>query len=254
MKHLFIIGAQRAGTTYLYHLLQNHPQVTMAQPVRPEPKFFLDNDLFHLGRTYYEKKYFGTRSTETRCLGEKSTSYIESTLAAERIAKFYPDARILVVLRNPVFRAYSNYLFSLQHGLEQLSFEQAITAESKRLREATYNTSVNPFAYRQRGYYIDYIEKYLKIYSRKQLGILIFEELVDNLAEFQALYRWLGIDDTFIPDVIHQTYNPAELQKEDQTPVFRNLAIDYKDSLERLEKFLGRKIDVWRNHWNGLLP
>ena len=255
MNHLFIIGAQRSGSTYLYHLLQNHPQINMAKPAWPEPKFFLNNDLCRLGRAGYEKKYFNDISETTRYLGEKSTSYIESSLVGKRIAEFYPDARILIILRNPVIRAYSNYLFSMQNGLETLSFEEAIAMESNRLYQNTHHKiSVNPFAYRQRGYYMDYIEKYLHIFSLSQIYILIFEELVDNPDLIKPLYKWLEINHAFIPHCTQQVFNAGTMKKNfhTQAPVLRNLSTGYADSLERLEQFLNRKIDVWRKHWNSL--
>ena len=57
-EHFFIIGAQRSGTTYLYHLLDEHPEICMARPLRPEPKFFLKNELYARGLEYYETCYF----------------------------------------------------------------------------------------------------------------------------------------------------------------------------------------------------
>ena len=133
MKNLFIVGAQRSGTTYLYQILTNHPQVAMAQPVRPEPKFFLDERLVAQGKDYYENTYFNERVEATSYLGEKSTSYIESIEAAQRIHSLYPDARILMILRDPVVRAYSNYRFSVAHQLEKLTFMEALVAEPERL-------------------------------------------------------------------------------------------------------------------------
>jgi len=126
MKNLFIIGAQRSGSTYLYKVLNCHPEVSMAQPVRPEPKFFLNELLVSKGKKFYEETYFSSHKLGARYFGEKSTSYIESTDAAMRIKKYYPDARILIILRDPVLRAYSNYRFSVVNKLEPLSFEQAL--------------------------------------------------------------------------------------------------------------------------------
>lgn len=252
MNHLFIVGAQRAGSTYLYHLLDEHPEIAMSRPVRPEPKFFLNDQLYAKGRAYYEDTYFSGHTEATRYLGEKSTSYIESVDAANRIHQFYPDARILMILRNPVIRAYSNYKFSVAHQIEKLSFEDALQAEPARLTEASFSTSVNPFAYCQRGHYIDYIEAYLKIFDRSQLEILIFEDLVGKSENVQRLYRWLGIDDSFKPASLNKVVNALSQKDEDHSKAFSTLALGYQDSLARLESLLSYKVETWRQHWAEL--
>ena len=253
MKHLIIVGAQRSGSTYLYHVLNNHPQVVMAQPVRPEPKFFLNDQLVARGKTYYERTYFRAWGEETRYFGEKSTSYIESVEAAQRIHHFYPDVRILMILRDSVMRAYSNYRFSVANQLEQLTFKEALEAEPERIKKAKFSTSVNPYAYRTRGHYIDYVEAYLNIFNASQLEILIFEEFVGKLASVQALYRWLGIEDSFVPESLGQVFNPTVIEKEEHNEVFKDLALGYQDSIGRLEGYLGRRIDVWRDHHGGIM-
>lgn len=252
MNHLFIVGAQRSGSTYLYHVLNDHPEIIMAKPLRPEPKFFLNDKFYGNGPSYYESVYFGQISAQTHYLGEKSTSYIESKIVPKRIWNYYPSARILMILRNPVIRAYSNYRFSVEHKLENLPFEIALQREPARLQEARFRTSVNPYAYRQRGHYIDYIEEYLKFFSRSQLNILIFEEFVGNLPAIQRLYRWLGIDDSYKPNSFRSIFNPTVRTEDDQIQPFRDLALSYKASLERLENLLGRRVEVWRHHWEML--
>ena len=253
MNHLFIVGAQRSGSTYLYHLLDSHPDVSMAKPVRPEPKFFLSDDLYCRGRRFYEETYFNAFSERTRYLGEKSTSYIESPVAARRIRDFYPDARILMILRDPVQRAWSNYRFSVQHGLESLSFQAALAAEQERLSCNRFSTSVNPYAYRRRGHYIHSIKDYLTVFSADQLRILIFEELVGNLGLSQGLYRWLGIDSSFVPATLDQVVNAGPAEEKLPAVVVRDLALGYGKSIAELEEYLGRPIAMWRNSWESLL-
>src|SRR5712691_8572726 len=109
VDHFVIVGAQRCGTTYLYRLLDEHPEIEMAKPLRPEPKFFLDDDRFPLGLSYYESQFFSEAGPRVR--GEKSTSYIESDVAAQRIKATLPGAPMVAVLRDPVERAISNYRF-----------------------------------------------------------------------------------------------------------------------------------------------
>lgn len=252
MNNLFIVGAQRSGSTYLYQVLDTHPQVSMIHPARPEPKYYMSDQRAQQGREYYERTYFSDRKAGTRYLGEKSTSYIECPDAAQRIKASYPDARILMILRDPVLRAYSNYRFSVAHNLEPLSFSEALAAETGRLQSADFTTSVTPYAYRRRGYYIDYIESYLEIFDASKICVLIFEEFANNLECIQQLYRWLGIVDHFVPPSLNEVVNPSTIEKRDQHEAFCDLALGYKISIERLEGLLGRNIEAWRGHHQKL--
>ncbi len=253
MNHLFIVGAQRSGSTYLYEILDSHPQVSMIRPVRPEPKFFMDDKLVGLGREYYEQTYCTNCKDQTHYLGEKSTSYIESLTAARRIRDFYPNARILMILRDPVQRAYSNYRFSVSHGMEDLSFWEALAAESERLKTGCYRTSAAPYAYRERGHYVDYIKLYLTVFAQIQVNILVFEEFVNNLTEIQKLYSWLGLDNGFVPPSLNTVVNPATAQKLDQHEAFKDLIVGYQDSIALLEEWLGRKIESWHESHHAIL-
>jgi len=252
MNNLFIVGAQRSGSTYLYHLLNEHPQIIMAQPVRPEPKFFLKENLCANDIAVYEKYYFSEKFPCTVYLGEKSTSYIEYKSVAQRIKQFYPNARILMILRDPVLRAWSNYLFSLQNGTELLSFDDALQAEPERLQDSLYTSSANPFAYIKRGNYIDYIDFYLKYFSRDQLYIIIFEEFIGNIQSVRFLYDWLGVDKQFIPPSLGKIFNESSQYKNISPDTFYKLVEHYEQSLRNLEHFLGRSIESWRNNWKLL--
>jgi Sulfotransferase family len=225
----------------------------MAKPVRPEPKFFLREEEFSNGRSYYENKFFANYSPGTRYFGEKSTSYIESPAVARRIREFYSDARILIILRDPVLRAWSNYRFSVLNGIESLDFERALAEESNRIKEAIFESSVTPYAYRGRGYYIDYIENYLKVFDDKQVYVMIFEEIVGNLTGVQRLYSWLGLDDDFIPSSLGQIFNSVEKEKDMPKAILMDLIPGYEQSTERLENYLGRPINSWRRSREALL-
>src|SRR4051812_13895846 len=100
----FIIGgAARSGTTWLWHLADRHDQVAMARPIRPEPKFFSDQERFARGLSYYSETWF-ENLPEGRVLGEKSTSYIEHPSVSERMRAALPSVRLIFLLRDPVAR------------------------------------------------------------------------------------------------------------------------------------------------------
>src|SRR5205814_123516 len=116
-----------------------------------------DDDLYSRGLEYYESEYFAEPGTRVR--GEKSTSYIESDVATRRITATLPGAPLLVVLRDPVRRAISNYRFSTQNGVDDLPISEALRAEAGERSWDHARFSVSPFAYLARGRYVEYLER-----------------------------------------------------------------------------------------------
>ncbi len=102
----------------------------MAKPGAPEPKFFLVDDEYRKGLEYYSRKYFA-KAGGRQAVGEKSTNYLESSVAASRIREAVPAIKLVFAIRNPLERAYSNYLWSRKNGLETLSFEEAVEREER---------------------------------------------------------------------------------------------------------------------------
>src|SRR5206468_3218464 len=128
-----IAGAPRSGTTWLYELLSRHPDIYMAKPVRPEPKFFLADDLYARGLQYYFDTWFAGAAS-FRAAGEKTTNYLESVAAASRIHANLPHVQLVFILREPARRAYSNWAWSRMNGMEAEDFATALEREDARER------------------------------------------------------------------------------------------------------------------------
>ncbi|MGA7304150.1 MAG: sulfotransferase [Rhodothermales bacterium] len=204
----FIVGAQRSATTWLYKMLDQHPQVEMAKPMRPEPKFFLRDELFARGIGYYEQTYYAGKEGMVR--GEKSTSYIESRVAAERIARCFPDARIIFFLRDPIRRAISNYRFSHQLGFETASMEEAFCNEEQRREDYDKSkVSASPYAYLSRGEYIRYLRMYEEYFSADQLHVFVSENVVGCAEGLRTVYGALGVNRVFNPAGIESAVNQS---------------------------------------------
>jgi hypothetical protein len=236
--HFVIVGAQRCGSTYLTRLLDEHPDIEMAKPLRPEPKFFLDDAKYARGIEFYESEYF---SSSARVRGEKSTSYIESELAVERIMACLPDATIVVLLRDPVARAVSNYRFSVEQGVEDLPLDEALRASADGTRPFDpARFSASPYLYAPRGRYIDYLESIARRVPREQIHIVFFESLVADGAVVRDLYERLGIDATFEPGGIGTTVNASAGPDVPIDPsIVSWLRSYYAEPNERLAKLLG---------------
>jgi hypothetical protein len=249
IRHFFIPGAQRSATTYLYRLLDQHPEVEMAKPMRPEPKFFLQTRGGPNVIEPYERKYFSAKEGAW-LRGEKSTSYIESESAAQAISRTFPDARLVFLLRDPVERAISNYRLSLATGLERLGPEQALIDPGAELREFdSERISASPYAYRTRGLYHRYLNTYRQYFERDHMHIVLTEQLVCTPEPLRRLADFLEIDRDFTPEGLSESENAGTLLNEDETPLDRvreALTEYYVEPNRRLCGDYGLDLSPWR--------
>ncbi len=242
-EHFFIVGAQRSGTTYLYELLESHPDVAMAKPVKPEPKWFLDPQKVTKGAAVWEQTLFP--GTQARVLGEKGTSYIEYPLVADSILSYFPQARFVVIVREPIARAVSNYRFSVGNGLEKLPLEQALTLEAEKRPFDTAKISVSPYSYLHRGIYADYLEAWMNRVPQEKVHLVVLEELVRDKS-LEGLCAFLGIA-PYHPQNMDKLVNAATEPMPDIPERLRkDLARYFEGPNHRLEKLLGRPLDLWR--------
>lgn len=243
---LCIIGAQRSGSTWLDHILNDHPEIQMFRPLRPEHKFFMYAYSNDWDRKRYVSEYFNVNATSVRWVGEKATSYLECPEVAKRIYSLSPSAQLFCVLRDPVNRALSNFYFSVANGLEKRSLEQ-VFIEKIKAPEYPSQLSVSPFAYIERGNYTNYLAPYIKVFG-KQLNILIFEELVENMKGIQAIYGQLGVDVDHKPVSFKRALNATELSKtfcpDNVREALRN---DVSGFIGATEELFGRKIPAWHD-------
>lgn len=250
-EYFFIVGAQRCATTYLYTLLDEHPDIEMARPMRPEPKFFLDDALYANGISFYRKTYF-KQHPPAAFRGEKGTSYIESETAARRIAADFPSARIIFMLRNPVHRAVSNYWFSVANGFEHLDMTEAFTNKKGRIRNYdTTRVSASPYAYLQRGRYADYIAMYLRHFPLRRIKVLITEKFVGSPAAYADLLSFIGAESAFKPSGIDTVINAGSAPESRETDIPPELKAYMKSYFRESNQWLADKlnldIDIWQS-------
>lgn len=254
MKHVIIIGAQRCGSTLIYNLLDQHPEIMMGKPIRPEPKYFLyQRDYTDIESVYreYIQKYYSSPSQGTKYFGEKSTSYIESPLAAKRICLTLPEVKFLCVVRDPVLRAISNYNFSVANGLESENFETAIYRSKAEIEKMfNHETSVNPYNYIQRGFYATYMKQYLKVVNRDQIKILVLEKLIKKPELLNDVFRWLDVSTIEIDFPLNKKVNATAMQASIETNTIMNIGNIYMDSIKELRDMFDLDIGIWEaNPW-----
>lgn len=186
----FIVGAGKSGTTSLYHYLQQHPHIWM--PKFKEPHYFGE----YRPPGYSEitlQEYLSLFAQAPRDLrvGEASTFYLYSPSAAQQIKDFCPLAKIIIILRNPISRAYSHYWFQVRNGRESSSFEEVVKAEI----ENTIGDNNDIFPYLSLGCYYNQIKRYYNNFKKEQIKILLFDDLKDHTSKTCSdIFSFLEID------------------------------------------------------------
>lgn len=215
--NFFIVGAAKAGTTSLYEYLRQHPDVFMPDAKEPwhfcglrEPAPFCTKAYSDLDAYLALFADAGSR----RAIGEASVSYLTSPGAESRIHERYPDARIIIVLRNPADRVYSWYNFMCQYGVEPgLSLERALAEEDQRIAVAAERRDTwfadECILYFQYGLIAHDIERFVRRFPKEQIHVALFEDLKARPAETtRAVYEFLGVDPTFTPRT-SKVHNPT---------------------------------------------
>jgi hypothetical protein len=210
LPNFIIIGAQKSGTTRLYSYLNQHHAV--ARSFTQEVHYFDLN--FHRRLPWYRahfpsifraRRFRRTFRTDLQT-GEASAYYMFHPLACKRVRATLPDVRLIVVLRDPVERAWAQYLQNRDTNLESLVFEDAVEREEERLAgerqrliddETATSFSYREHSYLSRGIYVDQIRPWIELFGRKQIHIVSSEELlfhnpvsvVERVQDFLALPR-----------------------------------------------------------------
>ena len=180
LPNFFCVGAQKAGTTTLFNILRQHPDIYL--PSNKEAWFFHKDDKYKKGISWYEREYFSKCSVE-RAVGEISPDYMYFEKVPERIRRdLGKNIRFIFILRNPADRAYSHYLMTVFRGIERELFDRAIILEKERIERGFWEKI--HFSYVTRGKYYEQISRYLRYFSKKQMLFLIFEENIKTNINF----------------------------------------------------------------------
>ncbi len=239
--NFIVVGANKGGTTSLYHYLKQHPEIYLS-PIK-EPHYFskdIDTGLFH--KSFASNKLqdidgyvHGSMDVEyhaafvrnwehytllfknckgQKAIGELSTSYLYSSVAAYEIKKALGDIKIIIALRNPVQRAFSHYRMNLYTGNSNIfNFMQALQEDQKHEPKVWGNANL----YLELGLYYAQVKRYLDTFSPGNVKIIFSEDLRNNSKHvIHELYTFIGADPEFVPDTSIQ-YNEV------YTPRYKNL-------------------------------
>jgi hypothetical protein len=246
-----ITGAAKSGTSSLARHLSLHPRLYLP---KQEVHFF--SKYWDRGTDWYLQHFPHT----DRMQGEKSPTYLYNLECHSKMYDMLPDAKLIIILRDPVARAYSNWNmrynekrlipeglnFNREYGneLKSLDFDKMLTYYLDNF--GTEKVCEKPLDIFHRGLYILQIESLLRFYSRKQLLILITEHFFENEEKgFDTIYRFLNIEScTSIP---YQKTRVGHYKKEIPKADYEKLKAFYRPYNQKLYKLLGFRINSWED-------
>jgi sulfotransferase family protein len=206
MPNFFIIGAGKSGTTSLYHYLKQHPDVFMSAVKEPLFFAFAGQHVTWAGPGAEKLASRAITSLEDyqalfhegfgrTALGEASSAYLYYPAAAERLRRLVPEAKLIVILRCPADRAYSNWLHARRTGGEPISdFARALDAEPERISAGWSHF----FHYRAKGWYFRQLSHWMSVFPREQFLLNLYEDLQQDPAQLmRRIFQFIGVD----PDV-----------------------------------------------------
>jgi hypothetical protein len=243
---IIVGGAPRSGTTLSCEILAQHPDIFVLKPFIPEPKVCL----LDLGSedTAYLDHYAGlfASAAADACCIEKTSNYWENDHARERLARILPETRFIFILREPIARAYSNWRWSTQNGLETLPFEEAFDRSDRPNPLPPRQRHARPFDYLPRSEYGRLASEWITAVGRNRLRFYLFEHVTADLGAWgDDLFAYAGVRS--LPEGIADVgvINAAV----DQSPIDRNLEHELRARVRpevlRFAELTGADISCW---------
>lgn len=274
MPNFLVIGAAKAGTTSLYHHLNQHPQIYMSP--RKETYFFMSSN----NEIENYKALFKEANGEI-AIGEATPLYLYNKKSPELIKNCFPQVKLIIVLSDPVDRAYSHFLYWRSQGQEPIvDFAKAIREEPIRIRDGY---GIN-YHYINQGFYAPQLQRYLNLFDSSNIKINLYSDLVKNPSHFvKEISNFLDVDDSFtaptnqcfnktavprnkVIDKILKTSNPVkEISKTLLSDKFRKLIANklllskpnlsynlrqelieiYRENILKIQRLVQRDLSIW---------
>lgn len=233
--NFFIIGAAKAGTTSLYEYLKQHPDIYFS-PVKEPNYFSTDIQVEHFSNTYKKntfldtEEYFSKKNLEPlqltfvrkaehyrrlfenvrheKAIGEASTSYLYSSVAAKNIRAYCSQARIIAILRNPIERAISHYQMALRYGHTHLGFRQAIESD---MNKSPKGWGISEL-FIELGLYYQQLKRYFDLFPPDKIKVLLLDDFKeDPQGTVKDCQRFLSVKE--ISPEGYEIYNQARIPR-----------------------------------------
>ena len=247
-----VAGAQKSGTTALRYFLKKHPQIAL--PDRQELHFFDDEGIFSRPVDYelLHRHFRPIGRVQSWLLpvrlrpiaGEVTPSYLYWKPAMERIRNYNPLIKLIILLRNPIDRAFAHWNMQRFKDREPLDFLDALKEEPRRIAQPLTIES-RRFAYVDRGFYSEQLERVFKFFPREQVRIVKFEDFRDRKQEtLNGIFEFLGVKP--LRGVRDKDRNVVPYERA-MTPEERKyLSTIFAVEIAKLEQMLGWDCSDWK--------
>lgn len=253
IDHLdFIIaGVQKGGTSALHWFFEQHPQITMAHAEEahmvkhPHRHFFDDEKRFAKPPVDHDFLHRGIKfKRDSRVTGSVTPIYTYWRPAMERIHNYHPGIKLIVLLRNPMDRAFSHWNMERDRKHEPLDFMEAVAAEPDRIREAL---PLQPRAksYVDRGFYAEQMERVFRFFPREQVHVIKFDDFRAKWREtVDGAFRFVEVEP--LPNIENKEQNKITYVRRMTPEERRHLYAMYESDIAKLEKLLGWDCSDWK--------
>jgi hypothetical protein len=237
-----LLGAQKSGTTALHSFLHRHRDITMGD--QQEMHFFDDEKIFARPADYglLHGHFRGIESCAMA--GECTPSYLFWKPAAQRIREYNSNIKLLVLLRNPIDRAFAHWNMQRFKGREPLDFLDAIKEEPARIA-SPLSLESRRFSYLHRGFYTEQLARYFSRFPREQFRIIKFEDFRNRQLEtLNSIFGFLGVDS--VKSVKSKDRNIVPYERDMTAAERQELVSIFSGEIEALERLLGWDCSDWK--------
>lgn len=270
LPNFFIVGAMRSGTTSLYYYLKQHPKIYMC-PIKETNYFAKDIDprqftrknkreslKVNIGdyirenmpktihsayvRDWRQYKSLFKNVNKEKATGECSPSYLFSDVSAKNIKKIIPNAKIIIVLRNPLQRAYSHYKLEKQREFTNLTFLEAVKEDrDKKVKGWGINQ-----LYVELGLYYKQVKRYLSQFGKNQIKIFLYEELIENPNKLlKEIFKFLGVNKNVYVNTSNR-HNASKIKEQEISEEAKNYLKNFFDrDINRLSTLIKKDLSSW---------
>jgi hypothetical protein len=246
-----IAGTQKSGTSALHYHLDQHPNITMAHSEEahmidhPHRHFFDDEQRFARPRVDYDFLHRGIKfKRDSLITGSCTPIYTYWKPAMERIRDYHPQIKLVILLRNPIDRAFSHWNMYRERNQESLQFFDAVKEEKNRLKEAL-PLQQRRYSYVDRGFYAEQMERVFRFFPRPQVHVIKFDEFRNNVrATVDAVFDFLGVPP--LGTIANQEQNLIPYDRRITPEERRYLYQIYRADIARLEALLQWDCSDWK--------
>jgi hypothetical protein len=237
-----VAGAQKSGTTALHYFLRKHPQIAL--PDRQEMHFFDDEEIFSQPVDYELLHRHFRAIARSALVGEVTPSYLYWKPAMERIRNYNLQIKLIILLRNPIDRAFAHWNMQRFKDREPLDFLDALKEEPRRIAQPLSLES-RRFAYADRGFYSEQLERVFKLFPREQVKIVKFEDFRDRKQEsLDGIFDFLGLKR--LRNVRDKDRNVVPYERAMTNEERKYLGGFFASEVSKLEQMLGWDLSDWK--------